>query len=63
MNFQTAFQNMMQAIKNDSEDASLPTDVRYYAKTFFMVMQAHNSLIEYQEQEAVEELIEFFEQH
>lgn len=63
MTFQSAFESMMQVAKNDSEDSSLNAEVRHYAQTFFMVMQAQQALIEYQEQEAVEELVEFFSYH
>ena len=62
MKFQEAFQNTMQALEHDSNDMTLTFEVRQYAKTVFMVMQAQNALIEYQEQEEVEALIESFNQ-
>jgi HEAT repeat protein len=63
MTIQSAFESIMQVAKNDSEDCSLSAEVRHYAATIFMVMQSQQALIEYQEQEAVEELIEFFSNH
>jgi|WetSurSiteA1Bulk_404760.scaffolds.fasta_scaffold09720_5 hypothetical protein len=62
MTFQSAFEATMQAVKINSEDMSESYEVRQYAKTIFMLMQAQAGLIEYQEQEAAEKLIEFFNQ-
>lgn len=63
MTIQTAFETTMQAQKNVSEDPSFSAEVRQYAQTVFMTMQAQQELIRLQEAEAVEELIEFFNQH
>jgi hypothetical protein len=63
MTIQSAFEATMQAVKVNSEDPSLSAEVRQYAQTVYMTMQAQQAMIEYQEQEAVEELIEFFSNH
>jgi hypothetical protein len=63
MTIQSAFEATMQAVKVNSEDSSLPADVRQYAQTIFMTMQAQAEIARLQEQEEVEELIEFFSQH
>lgn len=58
--YQSAFENAIAMLKNNSEDLSLSLEVRQYAKTVLMVMEAQQALIKYQEEEEVEELIEFF---
>jgi len=63
MTFQTAFENTMQAQQHISEDPSFSFEVRNYARTIFMTMQAQQRLIELQEQETVEELVVFFSHH
>ena len=63
MTIQEAFEATMQAVKVNSENPYLPLEVRMFAKSVYMTMQAQEELIRLQEQETVEELIEFFDHH
>jgi hypothetical protein len=62
MTITTAFLATMEAIKVNSEDNSLSAEVRQYALTLFFTMQAQYALICMQEEQEMEDLMEFFNQ-